>query len=646
MKPFQLLLAAGILASSFAADSDEPRAQLIRYLNSIANSHLDQRRQTISQLHSRTDAEHRQTAFREKILSLIGGLPAHSGPVAVKQFGTLPGDGFHVEKLAYESLPNFWVTANLYIPAGTGPFPAVIIAPGHGAPGKLEDWSWGINLARNGIVALAYDPLGQGERLQYFDPERKASAVGNPTGEHGEANIPALLIGDNVARYMINDAMRGLDYLATRKDVNADRLGAFGCSGGGTATAYLAALDPRVKAAATACYITSFEELLPSPTGVQDAEQTIPRFIENGFDLADWVEAFAPKPYVIISTTGDMFPFEGAKQSYEEAKHFYSLFGAENELQWFTGPGGHGNIVPMGPKIMAFFTKNLKGSNEDPAFTPMKLEDRESLLCTSTGNIGGETVFSLNKKRADSLIAKRAPISGKPLRTAIRTLAGITAIPGSEPPMLDRQSSERRDGYEIETIVLHTGGGMTLPGFLAIPDKPGPKAATLLLRTQLNPQSIDPLAKSGSLVLALEPRPTPAGTESIKSPYLGPYNLLSLRTFIVGRTIVGLRTDDAIRAIDWLCARNDIDPGSITIHGEGSLGIVALHAAVLDTRVTRVIEENSLDNYRSLVDQPLHRNAPEIVIPGVLLEYDTPDLIRAIHPRPVTVISPRDALGN
>src|SRR5271157_5760176 len=166
MKWLGALALAGCL---LAAESNEPRALLIRYLDSIAITHLEKRRQAIAQLHSRADVEQRQVAFREKVLSLIGGLPTHSGPVAVTAFGAFSGDGYRVEKLAYESLPNFWVTANLYLPEGFGPFPAVIIAPGHGAAGKLEDWSWGINLARNGIVALAYDPLGQGERLQYYD---------------------------------------------------------------------------------------------------------------------------------------------------------------------------------------------------------------------------------------------------------------------------------------------------------------------------------------------------------------------------------------------------------------------------------------------------------------------------------------------
>src|SRR5439155_6739960 len=98
---------------------------------------------------------------------------------------TLSGDGFRIEKIAYESLPGFWVTANVYIPAaGLGPFPAVLLSPGHEATGKPGQYNFGANFARLGIMALAIDPLGQGERLQYFDPTKKASTIGGATGGH------------------------------------------------------------------------------------------------------------------------------------------------------------------------------------------------------------------------------------------------------------------------------------------------------------------------------------------------------------------------------------------------------------------------------------------------------------------------------
>src|SRR5262249_55430636 len=128
-------------------------------------------------------------------------------------------------------------------------------------------------------------------------------------------------------------------------------IGAFGCSGGGTVTAYLAALDSRIRAAASACYVTSLKELFPTQ-GPQDAEQTLPRFAAEGLDFADWVELAAPRPYAIVSTTQDMFPYAGAQQTYEEARRFYGLLGAEGNLEWITGPGGHGNLGPIADRIL------------------------------------------------------------------------------------------------------------------------------------------------------------------------------------------------------------------------------------------------------------------------------------------------------
>ena len=94
-----------------------------------------------------------------------------------------------------------------------------------------------------------------------------------------------MLIGETFAKYEIWDAMRGVDYLASLPDVDPHRIGAFGCSGGGTVTALTSALDPRIAAIGTACYITSFDTLLPA-LGPQDAEQSTPRFISSGLGLS------------------------------------------------------------------------------------------------------------------------------------------------------------------------------------------------------------------------------------------------------------------------------------------------------------------------------------------------------------------------
>jgi cephalosporin-C deacetylase-like acetyl esterase len=655
------LCSALYLTAQTVQNNNEARMQLFSYIDGILRSHIQKRQERLAQVLTREAAERRKNETREKILQLIGGLPEHTGSVAVKEFGEVSADGFRVDKIAYESLPGFWVTADLYRPAsGDGPFPAIVLAPGHGAGGKTENWSWGGNFARNGIITLAYDPIGQGERLQYYDAARKASFIGNPTGEHGEGNIGPMLLGDTIARYMVNDAMRGVDYLAARKDVDGSRIGAFGCSGGGTMTAYFAALDDRVKTAAVACYFTSFTELMASPQGAQDAEQSIPHFIEQGMDFPDWVEAFAPKPYAVVSTENDMFPFAGARTTVDEARRFYGLYGAADKLEWITGPGGHGNLGPISPAILKFFTANLKGSPPDFEFTPLRLTNTSDVIVTPTGqvstSIGGETVYSLNRKRAEMLSRQPQVLRDRSsvqqlrnhLQKDIRELTGSVLQPGSRTTSeaLTTKSSEKRTGYRLETISLKSDGDTELTGILAIPDRTAAKRPVLVLSPQLpSLDDIEELIKANRLILALQPRPTPAGTESIKSPYLGIFNLLSLRAFLAGKTVLGLRLDDAIRAVNLLISSRDVDRSGVTAYGRGAMGLVLLHAAVVDSRISRLVLDETLTSYRMIVDQPVHRNVSEVVIPGVLRRYDTGDLLEAVFPRPVAIVSPRDALG-
>ncbi len=185
-----------------------------------------------------------------------------------------------------------------------------------------------------------------------------------------------------------------------------------------------------------------------------------------------------------------------------------------------------------------------------------------------------------------------------------------------------------------------------MPGTDALKAAVGRKPAILMLDSPEHAASeLDRMTKSGWVVVSLQPTPAPPGTEGLKSPYLGSFNLLSLRAFLVGKTIIGMQIDDAIRAVDSLSSRADVDPSRITLYGNGPLGIVALHTAALDSRIRSVILENTLASYRMVLDQPLHRNISEVMIPGVLRKYDVGDLVMAISPRPVIIINPQDATG-
>src|SRR5262249_56235117 len=121
----------------------------------------------------------------------------------------------------------------------------------------------------------------------------------------------SILIGQSVARYFIFDAKRAVDYLVGRPDVDGNRIGVTGCSGGGVITTYVGVFDPRVKAAAPGCFINSFRTLFTGPTA--DSEMTFPAFFANGLDIADFFEVAAPLPWLMMATTEDYFTADGAR---------------------------------------------------------------------------------------------------------------------------------------------------------------------------------------------------------------------------------------------------------------------------------------------------------------------------------------------
>ena len=219
--------------------------------------------------------------------------------------------------------------------------------------------------------------------------------------------IQSLLGGESVARYMVWDGIRSLDLLQSLPYVDAKRIGVSGCSGGGTLTTYLAAVDERIHAAAPSCYITDWEHQLLG-TGPADAEQEFPDELRNGLDHADLVEAFAPKPYLICSTTEDYFPIEGSRKTFEESTRIYALLGAPEKIAMSIDAGGHGTTKNQREAIYAWMDRWLKGGDgrikPEPIF---QTEYEEDLLCTPTGQIslslGGETASTMNMRRLSAL---------------------------------------------------------------------------------------------------------------------------------------------------------------------------------------------------------------------------------------------------
>ncbi|MEO7578240.1 MAG: acetylxylan esterase [Massilia sp.] len=641
------MLAAPTCAAQQAAP-ESSRASLVRYLDAQAGASLAARRGQLAAIATPAQAQARQSMVRARLLALVG-TPAHGVPLAAKVTGGSRGDDYRVENVLYDAQRGRHVTANLFLPAtGQGPFPAVIMAPGHGLNGKLGNYSFAANFARNGFVVLSYDIVGEGERLEHIDAPSGKSLGERPTGEHSLAAYPAMLNGEHVARYFIEDAMQGVDYLATRPEVDARRIGAFGCSGGGTITAYLAALDPRVQATANACYVNDFAHLLAG-IGPQDAEQSIPDFIADGFDIADWIELAAPKPYAVISTTGDMFPYAGAQAAVEEIGHFWSAFGAAERVEWLVGPGGHGAIAPMGDRIVDFFRRALTAAAPALPFANLKPARDEDVRVTPSGqlatSVGSVTLADLARARAQAIAPSRA-LATAPLRAAITRLARVRAQPGAA-VKTDAPTESTLDGLTTVATALQSEiGPLTLTAHVAA-GAPPRRVLLLLdpapLDTQAAPGGrLRQLAADGWAVVNLQARGADGGGE-VKHSLVGDQDLLALRAMLVGRTLPGIRIDDTMAAVDWIARRFPSLP--ITLDGVGTMGPIALQAALLDARVSAVRTDAAPVSWRAAVSQPRARQLPANAIPGVLAVYDLPDVIAALAPRRVDIVAPQDPQG-
>lgn len=687
MRISNLLLCSVLLSSVFAgaqtsapaakagADSSANvgRTQLYESLDRVAYHELTSRRSALAEVKTRSEAEARQREVRKTILSLLGGLPEKT-PLHGRSTGFTQADGYRIEKVIFDSQPDFPVTALLYLPDARpgvpqAKLPAIVVAPGHGASGKASDFLFASTFARNGFAVLSYDPIGQGERLQYPDPAHPGQSLATrPTGEHGEAGLQPTLVGDAVARYY---GIRAVDYLQSRPEVDPNRIGAFGCSGGGAMTALLGALDPRIKAIGTACYITSFDTLLPS-IGPQDAEQSIPGFIASGLDFPDWVELAAPRPYAIIATTEDMFPFAGVQATEAEARRFYGLFHADANLEFLTGPGHHGNLGPILPRIVTFFLKHLQPDNPHAAANPILPPPRQpgaslfalpvgitqdAFQVTPSGQVAtsyptAETVHTLNLKRYQGL-GRLKPLTEPQLQQAVREVTRATAKPGDAEPVNTATAPADSDHIR-HRFTLATAPGIEIQAEFYRPAD-GKHKALLILKDSLD-AALEPsrgeeirrfraLADAGTAVLVIAPRPSPPGVEETKSPILGPFYMSELRAELVGRTLLGLRVDDVISAVNFMSHGTTVDPDQIAGQASGHLGLVLLHAAVLDPRLKHVTIDHTLESYDSLLKETMPLDAPQDILPGVVRRYDIPDLVRALGPR-LTFNNPLSGTAN
>lgn len=603
-----------------------------------------------AKLKTQADAEAYVAEVREKIQRCFAPFPEKT-PLAPRITGVVERDAYRIEKLIFESRPEFLVTANLYVPKDRKfPLPGVVGSCGHSENGKAAEayQSFAQGLARMGYVVLIFDPIGQGERLQYGHLDVKGRPrVG--VGEHLHAGNQQFLVGEFFGSWRAWDGIRALDYLLTRPEVDPSLVGITGNSGGGTMTTWLCGVEQRWSMAAPSCFVTTFRRNLENELPA-DTEQCPPRALALHLDHADFLAALAPKPVIILAKERDYFDVRGAEEAYRRLKHLYGLLGAEQNVKLFIGPTGHGYSQENREAMYQWF--NLVTHISDAQAEPkLVIEKDETLWCTPKGQVSelsSRTLFAFTRVKSQELARNRRKLSKAELIASVSDALKLPERKGVPEYRILRNLGGRKyprpaaTSYAVETetgvfaIVNRLG---TEPHFSRPPRDRG--RAVLYVAHYSSDAELRDEPLIGEL-LAAEPeatfyacdvrgigesRPDTCGADQFLAPY-GSDFFYAIHSLMLDAPYVGQKTLDVLRVIDWLVSAGHTD---VHLAARGWGAFPATFAALLAGNVvSHVTLKNALTSYADVAESELYKWPLSSFIPRVLEKFDLPDCYQAL----------------
>lgn len=600
----------------------------------------------LDSLTTKTDAEKYVESVRLRIRECFGPMPEKT-PLNARITRETKRDQYRIENVIFESRPGFHVTANLYIPQGRDfPLPGVVGTCGHSTNGKAAEayQAFAQGLARQGYVCLIYDPIGQGERLQYPD-ENLQSRIGVGVREHLHAGNQQFLVGEFFGAWRAWDGIRALDYLLSRPEVDPRHVGVTGNSGGGTMTTWLCGVEPRWTMAAPACFVTTFRRNLENELPA-DTEQCPPRAIALGLDHDDFLAAMAPKPVMILAKERDYFDVRGSQEAYARLQRLYKLLDAEDKIGLFVGPTTHGYSQENREAMYRWFNRATKIS--DAATEPeIKIEDDKTLWCTPNGQVaeldGNRTVFDFTKQKSERLARQRRKLDRDALRQTISRLLRLPPARQTAPDYrIWRYLGSR--GYpaphaiayavETEPDVQAICYRLTDQRWQSRPPQAGERAILYVAHL-----SSDAELREEPLIAQLikaqpetpfftcdvrgigESQPDTCAPGSFHSAYGNDY-FYAIHSLMLDRPYLGQKTFDVLRVLEWLKSLGHHD---VHLVGNGWGTLPATFAAVLSDTVKQVTLKNAVPSYADVAESEQYELPLSCLLPGVLAEFDLPD---------------------
>ena len=593
-------------------------------------------------IQTQEDVRQRQAYIRTAFLECIGGLPSFDTPLESQITGTLLFDGYRVEKVIFQSRPHVYVTCNMYIPDGIQlPSGAVLMVMGHAPDGKADEnyQRVALHMVKAGLIVLTMDPTGQGERLNYWDSRTGEPVIRPTVPDHEYAGARQIAFDGSLARYFLHDAMRAVEYLRTRAEVDPDRIGVTGSSGGGTLTTMLMMADPRIAAAAPATFVTNRREYMYAGAG-QDAEQIWPGFSSAGLNHEDMLLAMAPRPVNVLAVKYDFFTIEGCYRTVDNARRFYDLFHKGENLILTTDDFTHRYTPALARSAAGFFSHYLNGKD----YTPEQLleisnsvhpvEERQ-LNCTRSGQV--TTSFADAKTHWEEIVDSYD-----------RFLDRTPLLPEQSIQWLREQVYRNREEHPFHFRFMTTQSfyEMTVRATLWWTQKDLMNYGLLFQKTSLDGEDVPVTialwqdgtrnlqphvdwirsqCDRGRAVLVLDVTamgnisPDPFCGYPIDVPF-GALHKLCTDLFFIGDSLAAIRIYDILRAIDLVQQLPGIDGSDLSFYFSGTHGTYGRYAALLDERMVDVTYDHLSPDMEAILRAKYYDDYlfPEKVIPGML----------------------------
>ncbi len=587
--------------------------------------------------------------IRQRVRAALGEMRfgADAPPLNVRPVSRHEFKGCVVENVLFESLPGWDVNASVFLPDAAAfppPWPAIVVPVGHSGK-QMENYQIPAQyFARCGYAAVLFDPPGMAGEKQ----------GGN---DHFSDGVRCYLTGHSSNRYFVIDALRCLDYLATRPDVDLQHgAGMTGVSGGGMTTMFAALLDDRIAVAGPACCAAPNACHPVLDVYAPCAETLAWNRFADGYDDVDLLAAALPTPVLLMAGAQDeVFKVDWSNQIAATAAECFQKADMSARFRYFSDSCGHAYSTAMAREFVGWMDRWIRNTPDRkvPEFAKedFELADPALLQCKPRLEVN---MFTVNRDLAAALRGGRSGLSAG---DAARQICGVTGQPVVQST---RQGAKTLVWFHyLEELMLHIAPDIEVPATFLYPAREGWQGGAVLyfddrgrwtdLRGQGPLTAVTRFTEKdtdGPAILSVDLRGW-GDTASADLPYdLAGWADRSRWTAYVsaaaGDPILAMRIRDGLAALDWLRGRGEVSAKRIVVGGRGMGGVVALHVAAIDGRVAGAFSIGGLGSFESLAAEKDYAWSHEDFLPGVLLHYDLPELVKTLA-MPVLIANPLDA---